>query len=87
MNWKLFNDKNATERQAILEKIMAFDEKEQKATVHARLDKKTAMLLKQLKLATGVDIQQVIAYAVSELIRQHPELKIIIKNFLKKLNE
>ena len=48
---------------------------------------KTAILLKQLKVATGVEIQQVIAFSVSELIRQHPELKTIIKDFLTKLNE
>lgn len=54
---------------------------------HVRLDKNTAMLLKQLKLATGVEIQQVIAFSVSELIRQHPELKTIIKDFLTQLNE
>jgi hypothetical protein len=87
MNWKLFEDKPAKGRGSLLDMIRAFGEKDQKTAMHVRLDKRTAMLLKQLKLATGVDIQQVIAYSVSELIRQHPELKKIIKDFLKKLNE
>ena len=55
--------------------------------VHVRLDKDTAMLLKQLKLATDIEIQQVIAFSVSELIRQHPEIKATIKDFLTQLNE
>jgi len=45
------------------------------------------MLLKQLNVATGVETQQVVPFSVSELVRQQPELKTIINNFLKKPNE
>jgi hypothetical protein len=86
MNWKLSNKTGAGEK-PLMEQIRGFDERSQKSMVHVRLDRKTAILLKQLKMATGVEIQQVIAFSVSELIRQHPELKTIIKDFLTKLNE
>jgi len=39
-----------------------------------------------LKLATGIEIQKIVAFAISELLRQHPELKTIIKNFLETIN-
>jgi hypothetical protein len=87
MTWKLFGKKSAPAKKHVLDAIRHFDEKDQKSMVHVRLDKNTAMLLKQLKLATGVEIQQVVAFSVSELIRQHPELKTIIKDFLTQLNE
>jgi len=87
MNWKIFDDKQPLKEKTILEQISAFDEKNQKTLVHVRLNKNTAMTLKQLKLATGLDIQQMIAFSVSEMLRQHPELKIILKQFLQKLNE
>lgn len=86
MNWKLSNKTGAGEK-LLMEQIRGFDERSHKCMVHVRLDRKTAILLKQLKVATGVEIQQVIAFSVSELIRQHPELKTIIKDFLSKLNE
>jgi hypothetical protein len=86
MNWK-FSNKTKTEQKPVMEQIRGFEERSQKSMVHVRLDKNTALLLKQLTLATGVEIQQVIAFSVSELIRQHPELKTIIKDFLKKMNE
>ena len=87
MTWKLLGGKGAPEDKTILEQIRAFDEKNQKVLAHVRLNKNTAMTLKQLKLATGLDIQQMIAFSVSEMLRQHPELKIILKQFLQKLNE
>jgi len=86
MTWKLFAKKN-TPQTDILYAISHFDEKDQRALVHVRLDKQTALLLKQLKIATGIEMQQVIAYSVSELIRQHPEIKTIIMDFLTQLNE
>jgi hypothetical protein len=87
MTWKLFDKKPAPSKKKFLESIRHFEEKDQRSMVHVRLDKDTAMLLKQLKLATDINIQQVIAFAVSELIRQHPEIKAIIKDFLTQLNE
>jgi len=86
MNWKLSNKQGAGEK-PLMEQLRGFDERSQKSMVHVRLDRKTAILLKQLKMATGVEIQQVIAFSVIELIRQQPELKSIIKDFLTKLNE
>ena len=87
MTWKLFNKNPPPGKKHVLEAIRHFDEKDKKSMVHVRLDKDTAMLLKQLKLATGIEIQQVIAFSVSELIRQHPEIKATIKHFLTQLNE
>ncbi len=87
MIWNLLAGKDAPKEKDILEQIRAFDEKSQKVLAHVRLDRNTAMMLKQLKLATGLDIQQMIAFSVSEMLRQHPELKIILKQFLQKLNE
>jgi hypothetical protein len=87
MTWKLFGKQSAPAHKDVLEAIRHFEEMEQKSVVHVRLDKNTAMLLKQLKLATGIEMQQVIAFSVSELIRQHPEIKTIIKDFLTQLNE
>jgi hypothetical protein len=87
MTWNIFGKKQPPVQKHVLDAIRHFDEKDQKSMVHVRLDKDTAMLLKQLKLATGIEIQQVIAFSVSELIRQHPEIKTIIKQFLTQLNE
>lgn len=87
MTWKLFDKKTAPAHKHVLDAIRHFGEQDHRAMVHARLDKDTVMLLNQLKLATGIHIQQVIAFSVSELIRQHPEIKTIIKDFLTQLNE
>lgn len=62
MNWKFLN-KAKTGQRPVIEQIMGFEERSQKSMVHVRLDKDTALLLKQLKLVTGVEMQQVIAFA------------------------
>lgn len=72
---------------ALLEQLVRFNAADQKSLVHVRLDKDTAMLLKQFKLATGVEIQQVVAYALDEFLKLHPEFKTMIKQFLQEFNE
>jgi len=87
MSWKFFRSRRDPEYNEILDRIKAYDKTGDKSLVHARLDDSTVLLLNQLKLATGVEMQKVIAFAISELIRQHPELRTIVKQFLQKLNE
>lgn len=86
MTW-LNRKKQPPARQlALLEQLIRFNAADQKSLVHVRLDKDTAMLLKQFKLATGVEIQQVVAYALDEFLKLHPEFKTMIKQFLQEFN-
>jgi hypothetical protein len=87
MNWPKRKKQPSSKQALLLEQLIRFNAAEQKTLVHVRLDKDTAMLLKQFKLATGVDIQQVVAFAVDEFLAQHPEFKMMIKQFLQELNE
>jgi len=87
MNWKFFRGRRDPVYDEILDRIKGYDNCDHKTLVHARFDERTAAMLSQLKLATGIDIQKVVAFSVSELLRQHPELKITIRKFLESLNE
>jgi hypothetical protein len=87
MSWKFFRGTRDQEYNEILDRIKGFDPSGNKSMVHVRLDEHTTLLLNQLKLATGVEIQKMVAFAISEMIRQHPELRTIVKQFLQKLNE
>lgn len=86
MSWKFFRGKRDPVYDEILDRIKAYDNSDHKSLIHARLDERTAANLSQLKLATGVEIQKIVAFSISELLRQHPELKTIIKNFLATIN-
>jgi len=87
MNW-INRKKQPPVRQALLlEQLIRFNAAEKKSLVHVRLDRDTVMLLKQFKLATDVDMQQVVAFALDEFLQQHPEFKLMIKQFLQQLNE
>jgi hypothetical protein len=66
---------------AILAAIRSYDNAGHKTMVHARFDAKTLQTMKHLKMATGIDMTRLIAFSVSELLRLHPELKAIIKQF------
>jgi hypothetical protein len=72
---------------AILEEIRAYNYTDHKSMVHVRFDAKTLQVMNQFKMATGVDVTRLVAYSVSRLFKQHPELKSIIKQFLQKLDE
>jgi len=87
MSWKFFRAKRDPAWNEILDRIKAYDNNDHKTLVHIRTNEHTSLMLSQLKLATGVDITKIVAFSISELFRQHPELKTIIKQFLQKLNE
>lgn len=48
-----------------------------------RLDTRTTNLLKQLKLAKGIDMNKFIAYSLQVFLEQHPWLSSYIKETLK----
>lgn len=70
---------------AILEAIRAYDNTDHKSMIHARFDEKTAQTMNQLKMATGVDVTKLVAFAVRKLLNEHPELKTIIKQFFQSI--
>jgi hypothetical protein len=72
---------------AILQAIRDYDNTNHKSLAHARFDSKTLQTMNQLKLAAGIDVTRLVAFAVDHLLRQHPELKTIIKQFFQKLDE
>jgi hypothetical protein len=72
---------------AILQAIRDYDNGKHKSLVHARFDSKTLQTLNQLKLAAGIDVTRLVAFAVDKLLKDHPELKTIIKQFFQKLDE
>lgn len=86
MKWHKKEKHPDAKQTLLLEQLIRFEAAEQKTLVHVRLDRDTAMLLKQFKLATGVDIQQVVAFALYDFLGQHPEFKMMIKQFLQELN-
>jgi len=87
MSWKFFRSKRDPVYNDILDRIKGYNKAGDRSLVHVRLDDHTILLLNQLKLATGIEMQKMIAFAVTELIRQHPELRTIVKQFLQKINE
>lgn len=87
MNWKKLKKQAPAKQQLFIEQIACYCEPEQKVMVHVRLNPNTAMLLKQFKLATDIEIQQILAFAIDEFLKLHPELKMIVKQFLQDFNE
>lgn len=69
----------------ILQEIHAYDNRNHKNMVHVRFDASTAQLLNQFKMATQVDISKLVSFSVQKLFQNHPELKLIIKEFIQKL--
>lgn len=69
----------------ILQDIKLYDNSNHKNMVHVRFDEKTAQLLNHFKMATGVEITKLVAYSVHSLFQSNPELKSIIKQFIKKI--
>ncbi|MES2108750.1 MAG: hypothetical protein V4577_08390 [Bacteroidota bacterium] len=66
----------------ILTAIQAYDNSENKNMVHVRFDEKTVRIMNQFKMATGVDVTRLVAFAVKQLLDTHPEIKTIIKQFI-----
>ncbi|PTQ92148.1 hypothetical protein C8P68_11423 [Mucilaginibacter yixingensis] len=73
------------ERQAdspFLKTLQDYDTTGFKHMVHVRFDEKTVRLMNQFKMATGVDISKLVAFAVKELVGNTPDIKQIIKHFI-----
>jgi hypothetical protein len=87
MNWNKLKKQAPAKQQILLEQIAAFNAPDAKVMVHVRIDPNTAMLLKQFKLATDIELQQLLAFAIDEFVHLHPELKTIVKQFLQEFNE
>lgn len=84
-------DKTTTKRngnhdrtQQLLEQIRAFPNKGSEKLL-IRLDAREIQLLKQLKLVSGIDMIQVIAFSLDKFLKSQPDLKEYIKRSL--LNE
>lgn len=69
----------------ILKLLKAYDNSNHKSLVHVRFDEQTVRTLNQFKLATGIDVTRLVAFAVSSLFEQNPELRSIIKQFMQNL--
>lgn len=51
-----------------------------------RLDDRTVFLLKQLKVAKGIDMNKIISYSLQTFLKEHPELTGYIKEHIKTLD-
>ncbi|MCQ6957641.1 hypothetical protein [Mucilaginibacter aquariorum] len=85
MNRKIFRELRDPAYNELLDRMKAYDTADHDKLVHVRLDNYTVVILNQLKLATGIDITKVMAFAVSELLKTHPELRLAIDQFLNQL--
>ena len=70
---------------AILEAIRAYDNRDHKSLMHIRFDAQTIQTMNQFKMATGVDVTKLVAFAVQQLFEKNPELKTIIKQYIQQL--
>lgn len=75
-------EKKQQEAPAILDKLRAYDLADHKSMIHVRFENPTAQLLHHLKMASGIEVNKVVGYAVKRLFEQHPELKTIVKQYL-----
>ena len=66
----------------IISRIREFDCSDQKHLLHPRIDGRTVALLGRLKLASGLDMNRVIAFSIVYLFEKHPEIKSFIKESL-----
>lgn len=66
----------------IISRIREFDCSDQKHLLHPRLDARTVALLGRLKLASGLDMNRVIAFSIVYLFERHPEIRSFIKESL-----
>lgn len=77
--------KTETEEAEILRLIRAYNNADHKSLVHVRFDEKTVKTLNHFKMATGVDVTRLVAFAVKQLFEGNPELKAIIKQFIQNM--
>ncbi|QJD95955.1 hypothetical protein HH214_08740 [Mucilaginibacter robiniae] len=69
----------------IVKAIQTYDNTHHKTMVHVRFDTRTVDLMNRFKLAAGVDVTKLVAFAVQQLFETHPELKQTIKQYLQNL--
>ena len=69
----------------VLEQLRAYDLADHKSMIHTRFKGPTAHLLHHFKMATGIEVNKVVGYAVEQFLEQHPEIKTIVKQYLQKL--
>lgn len=69
----------------LIQELQAYDNSDHKSMVHVRFDAQTAQMLAHFKMATGVEVTRVVAYAMGQFIKQHPEMREIIKSYFKNL--
>lgn len=74
--------KQTQEAPQILDKLRAYDLADHKSMIHVRFENPTAQLLHHLKMASGIEVNKVVGYAVKQFFEQHPELKTIVKQYL-----
>lgn len=79
---------NAPERAAgnaaaLLEAMQQLDVSGNDKVIHGRLDVKTLAIVNQFKMASGIDNSKFLAFAVHYLLETRPEIKTIIKQFIK----
>lgn len=69
----------------LIKELLEYDNADHKSMVHVRFDAQTAQMLAHFKMATGVEVTRLIAYAVKQFAKQHPEIREIIKQYFKNL--
>jgi len=75
-------EKKAQETPPILDRLRTYDLADHKSMIHVRFENPTAQLLHHLKMATGIEVNKVVGFAVKQFFEQHPELKSIVKQYL-----
>jgi len=70
----------------IVEALKALDIAGNKNLVHVRFDAQTAQLIHHFKMATGIEVTRLLCYAMRMLLEQHPEIRLLVKEHLEKLN-
>lgn len=78
--------KGAVAEAEIMQLLRAFDNSGHKSLVHVRFDAQTVKTLNHFKMATGVDLTKLVAFAVRQLFDQHPELREVIKQFIQNMS-
>lgn len=77
--------KQAEPLESLLESILSHELTGQEKLL-IRLDDRTVFLLKQLKVAKGIDMNKIISYSLQTFLKEHPELTGYIKEHLKTLD-
>lgn len=68
--------------QEILTLIRNFDCSQNTHMLHPRLDIRTVKMLNSLKLASGIEMNRLIAFSVHFLLQQRPEIRNYVKQSL-----